>query len=308
MPKVNFIVPCLSTGHDWRLYNDGRYCWALLPAEKLIGGGCLPEVKISTDIKPDAINISHARTLAALNAPGFSYIVSCDADWPRLPWANYSICQNRLNVAGKHSSWMPLFSQQGLILRDIELNTVVTVGYFGRIDKKQEFESFGDELARCGLKFIIKGEDTWNDYSDVDVAISLRFLSKRRILRKPATKLVNAWLAGVPFVAMDEPAFSQIGIPGKNYLAAGSPREVIKEVLKLRDDPDLYCRIRDAGQIASEKYTDAAVTRRWIELIEHTLVPEFDKWKANRAAESVQFQMRYRFWKAKQLFRSLIVR
>ena len=303
---MNFIVPYLSRDHDWRLYNDGRFCWSLLTAEKLRASGYICD--ISTEINPDSINIGHARTLASIKTAQCSYVVSCDADWPRLPWANYNICQNKLNVSGKRCSWMPLFSQQGLILRDINQYDVTTVGYFGRIDKEQEFVSFGHELARHGIEFTIKGEDTWNNYSNVDVAVSLRFLSKRRIRRKPATKLVNAWLAGVPFVAMDEPAFSQIGQSGVNYLAANSPEDVIKALIRMRDNHDLYHQLRDAGRVAAKDYTDEAVTRRWIELIENTLVPEFEKWKVNRAPESISFHVRYGCWKAQKLLRSMLKR
>jgi hypothetical protein len=48
----------------------------------------------------------------------------------------------------------------------------------------------------------------WHDYSTDDLVLAVRDLTEKDALVKPASKLVNAWIAGVPALLGPEPAFA----------------------------------------------------------------------------------------------------
>jgi len=97
-----------------------------------------------------------------------------------------------LQVNGVNVAYVPHWPQAGLIPCNDVSRRLHRIGYMGRIDDADKFQRFGSKLRAAGFEFVVRGPAEWHNYSDLDAVVSLRFLSKIRIRRKPPTKLMNA--------------------------------------------------------------------------------------------------------------------
>jgi hypothetical protein len=132
------------------------------------------------------------------------------------------------------------------------------------------------EICReLNVEFVHKNKHNWNDFSDVDVVLGLRDFGKGRYEGKPPTKLINAWLAGVPFIGGLDSSYVQVGAPGYNYIQVESPNELRAAIEKLKTYPDLYENLVRRGTEASQAYVPDKVADHWIDLIDFTLYDEF---------------------------------
>ena len=97
----------------------------------------------------------------------------------------------------------------------------------------------------------------WHDYRDVDVALAARTEAATVLATKPATKLYNAWLAGVPALATPEPAYEEQRRSLLDFLAVQDDWDVVRAIDWLRAEPELYRAMVDNGR-ASRR-----ATSRW---------------------------------------------
>ena len=123
-------------------------------------------------------------------------------------------------------------------------------------------------LETTGAHFEQRGAESWHDYHDVDAVVAVRGFGKANQPHKPATKLYNAWLAGVPFIGGNDSAYRAEATPGTDYLVAGSPDEVIDLVLKMRSSPEWRAKIVASGLDRSEALGSRELARRWVTLLE----------------------------------------
>jgi hypothetical protein len=112
----------------------------------------------------------------------------------------------------------------------------------------------------------------------VDIVIAIRDFSRARHLSKPATKLYNAWLAGVPLIGGSDSAFSAEGNPGTDYLVARSPGELLWQIRELKENPTKWQAIADAGNARSAARSRDAVRNIWQYLCETEIPRRFDAW------------------------------
>lgn len=288
MMNVHFLVPDLAeVSSEERLFAacaDGRYCWSALPWYHLKGAGL--EVSIGDEVMPGAINVAHGRFWREWSYYPASVraIVSCDADWPPLPWADFQIVQNMEQLGGSRCRWMPHWPQPGLVKRGRVGGAKLRVGYFGRIDDEREFERFRGLVEDRGFEYVHKLRPDWHDYGDVDMAVSLRFLSLQRIQRKPPTKLLNAWHAGVPFVCMEESGYRQVGTPGVDYLEASSLEGVVDHIVTLGEREDFYLSLVERGRVMAEVYSEKSIACRWVQVLQQIdyLSRRFGSWRRIR--------------------------
>ncbi|MEQ2027509.1 glycosyltransferase [Xenorhabdus szentirmaii] len=118
-----------------------------------------------------------------------------------------------------------------------------------------------------GIKFINSNKN-WNDYTDIDIAISFRKNNDLDLIRKPASKLINAWNAGCPLICDDEPSMRAIRLSELDYLIAKSPNQFINVVDKLKSNPVLYAEMVSNGKKRFEDYSREATTKKWFSLVE----------------------------------------
>lgn len=205
------------------------------------------------------------------------FLVDVVADSLPHPAAHFYILQNPIHAQQvPNALFMPHWPQSRLIPRNpargMRFENVV---FFGDV------ENLAPELAsvkwiqrlqqELGLTFSIQNPDQWNDYSRVDCVIAIRDFSTSLHLHKPATKLYNAWFAGVPFIGGRDSAYAFDGHSGRDYLVATSLEEVFQHLKRLQGDTTLRSMLVQNGFQSSKFFTQAATLERWKTLIQETL-------------------------------------
>jgi hypothetical protein len=130
----------------------------------------------------------------------------------------------------------------------------------------------------------------WHDYRNVDVVLAMRPASDRAHTHKPATKLYNSWLAGVPAVLSPDYAFRELRRGPLDYIEVQSVDEARAALLKLRRDPALYQAMVDNGRVSGRDFTADAIADRWQTLLYETLPPLVaarPRWQGDRFGRAV---------------------
>jgi hypothetical protein len=87
------------------------------------------------------------------------------------------------------------------------------MAYFGRSSSVPAWfhdPAWHKALAAIGVTFEIR-DARWFDYSDVDVVLAHRVEAATMLRQKPASKLTNAWRAGVPALLATSPRMQRSG-------------------------------------------------------------------------------------------------
>ncbi len=197
------------------------------------------------------------------------FVVGVVADGLPHPYVHWHILQNAAWAQRlSHSTYLPLWTQPNLVPRDPGRgDTFTNVRFYG--DGTNLASEIRDPafVAHCqsqlGLSLEAVNADRWHDYSDTDCAMAIRGFDGAPCHHKPATKLANAWLAGVPFVGGADSAYASEGKPGIDHLACRTREEFLKALQTLKSDPSLRTKLVEEGHIASQRHTIPALTARW---------------------------------------------
>ena len=175
-------------------------------------------------------------------------------------------------------SLLPL-PQRGLVPRDParrgRISLAAFKGFRSSLPAYLEDMGFRTALSRRGVGLTLDvphradhADQHWHDFSDVDVALCVRSERPRGDLdRKPATRLVNAWLAGSIPLIDPEPAYLEMGTHEKDCLIVDGPGSIIAAIERLAAEPALVARLQSGvaarrGQVSPEQVLDA-----WDELL-----------------------------------------
>jgi len=219
-----------------------------------------------------------------LPGPG-QFVAAVTADFLPHPGAHLQIVQNAAHARRLPGAvFMPHWPQPNLIPRDpARKNRFESLAFFGdpsNLAAELSSPAFAGELeSRAGVRFEIRENIRWHDYSDVDAVLAARDFSRARHLNKPATKLYNAWLAGAPLIGGRDSAFSAEGQDGTDYLVARSAADCISYVCRLKNSPALRKAIVDAGTARAATRSRDAVRMLWQEFCSSELPARMDAWK-----------------------------
>jgi hypothetical protein len=235
-------------------------------------------VDFSDELVPGAVNVAHRDSLNDWLTPYFKfYIVGIRADRPAVKMCDWEIVQNGLGRERHHTSHIPHWPQPGLKPRESSRATrIENAGYFGRTGTTSPWlqsEEFRAQLSGMGVTFEIH-ENDWSDYSTVDLVIAHRLESASMLLQKPASKLINAWLAGAPALLNDEPAFREMRESSLDYLVIDSAADTYAAVAQLKSHPQLYEAMVRNGERRGRQFSVDAVRRRWLDCLENEIVPD----------------------------------
>ena len=243
-------------------------------------------VTISEGLRDGAINVAAPREFGRRARKPRHFVVIPRADGHRPMLANYFLEQNTGLPEGERVSSIPYWPQAGILQRDPARTGLSVISFKGRVLNLSEpyrNDAFVARLAEMGVQYEPGSFDemgtTWQDYRKVDAVVAVRNMTVHDALHKPASKLINAWHAGVPAILGPEPAFQAVRESPFDYIEACNPDEAIAAVRRLREDPDLYHRMVENGRMRAQAFTEEAVRRRWVDVFERRIGPAFDRWK-----------------------------
>lgn len=216
--------------------------------------------------------------------------IVADAGIPH-PTAMLHLIPNK--IAAKHlpfTEFIPHWPQPFLIPRDSKrgerFETVCFMGDPQNIAPELCSKEWHLRLEKeLGLHFICRDFDRWHDFSDVDCVVAIRDFSGSHFCYKPAHKLHNAWLAGVPFIGGRDSAFVGDGHPGHDYLVATSAEEVFLNLKQLKENVTFRSTLVQNGHRSGVAFTREAVLQSWKRLVQETLPMRALKWHRSSAVK-----------------------
>lgn len=227
------------------------------------------------------------------------FIISTLADSPPRFYTHLNVSQNPYqsslypNLLGfpiwKH---IPHWPQPGIVPRQTERGARFdTIGFFGDrtgIPAELLGEEFARELAALGMR--LKVDDaTFNDYSDVDAVVAVREFSDEPFFYKPASKLVNGWLAGVPVIGGADSAFSALRRSPLDYLLVKSKAELLAALQTLKASPELRRQMVQNGRQRVQALSEEAILHQWEELLFNEAQTHYRTWLKKNAVERGAF-------------------
>lgn len=235
--------------------------------------------ELTNTIPADGIMLAHRKSIPPdfIPPPGVLF-VCLRADATFHPYAHWHVVQNRDAASVWFPSvYMPHWPQPGLIPRDLARGEAFeNAAYLGdpaSFAKEMAGPAWEEMLRSLGLKWHFVGPDKWHDFRDVDVVVAVRGFDQHRRTNKPASKLFNAWHAGVPAILGRESAYRHEHRSELDYLEVHSFEEIGAALRRLRGDPNLRRAIRENGLARAKETEPAVIAGRWREFLETTAVP-----------------------------------
>lgn len=230
------------------------------------------------------------------------FLVIPQADAHETLLADFRIFQNGLRATDDVSAVIWHWPQPGILPRDpARGDTVSHLTYKGRtLNLDPEFRSpdFLAELQARGFSFDIDAFDglhadhDWNDYRAADAVLALRNMTHYDAAKKPASKLINAWMAGVPALLGPEPAFEELRQSADDFLTVRSPRDILNALETLRADPARFQAMVANGRTRAQDFTEAALTDLWVQVLAGPATAAYHRWQAQPG-----WQRRLRTWR-----------
>ena len=242
-------------------------------------------VSLGTEMRLDRINMACVYDIGRRRRRNLGFLAVAQADGYRSALGNFNIRQNGLEGRDATQDWVPHWRQPAIRPRRAGRGTTIaTVAYRGGlVNLAPAFRApgFAAELDARGLAFDL-GEDgaaDWADFTEVDVILAVRSATLRDLKAKPASKLVNAWAAGVPVIAGHEPAFEELRRSDLDYIQVATPAEAIAAIDNLRAHPERYAAMVRNGLQRAEAFSDDRLQRRWIALFNGPIARAFAGWQ-----------------------------
>lgn len=254
------------------------------------------EIELVHEMPPEGAVV----TLSNLLPTGFranpqQFVAAIVADFLPHPGAQLQIVQNLAHARHlAHAAFLPHWPQPNLLPRDADRgDRVETLAFFGdvvNLAPELRTPAFAKMLRdECRGRLEIRGTERWHDYHDVDIAVAVRGFDRSPYFRKPATKLYNAWLAGVPLIGGIDSAFRAEGTPDENYLVARSPAEFATHVRHLRAEGGRYRALVDAGRTKASSRSREAVKERWRQFLADELPAHAARWQKRSSLSKAFF-------------------
>lgn len=247
------------------------------------------KVTQSDQLRLDAINVVSPRDFGRRQRGWQAFVLVPRADGHRPMLANFFLEQNTGLAPGGRSDVVSYWPQADIRPRRPERGARVEVLAFkGRVtnlDLPFRDEAFQGALAARGARLEMDafsgllGGHQWNDYSETDVILAVRNMTRADALHKPPSKLTNAWFGEVPAILGPEPAFRALRRSELDYLEVRSPAEALAALDHLRAHPDHYRRMVENGRARREAFTADAVVAQWLALVEGRIGAAFARWQ-----------------------------
>lgn len=218
----------------------------------------------------------------ALKAGSQALAVALRSDRNPVGFADLEIVQNQSSADRHRCHHLPHWPQPGLVPRDPARGDRPRVILFPGTPQNlhDDFRSarWQDYLQANGLEFRCHegrpGQPpAWHDCHDIDVMLAIRPTGNTLVRNKPAWKLFNAWLAGMPAILGPESGYRELREDPLDYIEAGDLDTVIAALDRWLGEPAQYRAMIAHGQRRGLAFTSAATCRQWRDLNDGVLVP-----------------------------------
>jgi len=267
----------------------GREIW-IVQAFQLLRQRGYP-VQLSGGLEEGMVNILHCDDLLPREDLWRYFIVSVRADRDPAFFSQFEIVQNQSSVWKDTDVHIPHWPQPGLLARDsargAKLENIVYMGKEENLDAELRSDSFKHRLAEMGMKLIVKSDDWW-DYREADVVLAVRSGYPLYLAVKPASKLVNAWMAGCPAIVSPENGYRELQVSKLDFFEGETVEDVLQSLESLRQQPQLYEQMVENGAQRAKQFSAEDIANRWAELLDQIVENEYRSWRNSRLPESIR--------------------
>jgi hypothetical protein len=216
-----------------------------------------------------------------------SFYIGARSDGPDPALCHLRVVQNGIQERAGAGHCIAHWPQPGLLPRAAErgatIRDLVFQGSEANLDRRFLEPAFLAALDGMGVRFHVHGRDSgpvrWNDYRAADLVLAARNLTERDALTKPASKLVNAWLAGVPALLGPEPAFQDLRRSALDYIEVRSPADVVAAIAALQARPALYLDMVRNGFERGAEFSAEKISDAWIAYLGGPAAASFERWR-----------------------------
>lgn len=274
----------LDPDADWAEFVRGERAWILQTYLRLRRAG--HPVALSGEPADAGFIVYHAKHARNLMRRAHrlhrAILVGVRADNSEPASADFEVEQNGVYVDGRRRFWIPHWPQPGLLPRDrrrgSRIERVAFKGFLANLEPAFRNPDWSEWLARRGLGWELDAVEfdqlgrtsarlSWNDFREIDLLLAVRPGDPARHTNKPATKLCNAWHAGVPALLGPEPAYRELRRDPLDYLEVRSVEEARAAIDSLLAAPDLYRRMIEHGRKRAAEFATEKILARWVELL-----------------------------------------
>lgn len=295
--SVTFFLPAgeippdtltLDVDRDWSRFKNGQQAWILQTVLRLRATGA--DVSLASALPDTGVLVfyaAHKRLVRKLWTPRCRcLLVAVRGDRHEVDLADVEVLQNPVFARPPRRIAMPHWPQPGLIGREpargARLENVGFKGVRKSLHPQLSGPEWKDAVQALGLNWqdasaAGEGErvpEEWRDYRTLDALVAVRPPRHDAYPGKPATKLINAWLAGVPAVLGPESAYMALRESELDFLVASDARQTLGALQVLKNNPALYRAMVDNGQRRAREFDVASTTRRWQRLLFDELLPQ----------------------------------
>ena len=144
------------------------------------------------------------------------------------------------------------------------------------------------ELGGLNLKWLMPAREVWHDYRAIDAIVAVRpkvaamAPAHMRVECKPAAKLYNAWLAGVPAIVSPDVAYREIRKSSLDFIEARDIDDVVVALRRLKADPELRREMAENGFLRAAEFTGPQTVESWKRLLIERVIPDYEAWVSSR--------------------------
>jgi hypothetical protein len=327
IPPLFFYIPkrywLAETSYElnWSGFGLGIYAWTLQTYLQLKDAG-IP-CQLVNQFPEAGVVFAHINSLRVETPrlqPGSPLLLVClKAESPGYPYAQLQVVQNPTEVNGyRDRFFLPHWTQPDLRPRDPtrgdRFETLAFFGHQNSLAPNLQHSNWTTFLEQRGLRWCpaintnhwndYKTLDNcWNDYRQIDAVIAVRTLDRRTLRQhqyyrnKPATKLYNAWLAGVPAILGAESAYQVERQSDLDYLEVTSMADLQQAVQRLQSDRGLRQAMIENGKCRATSFTSERIRERWIIFLEEVVIPTYDCWRTQSLWQQ-RLTLHYSYWNA----------
>jgi hypothetical protein len=274
----------LDPDRDWTDLRRAREVWIVQTWNRLCRKGFKPT--LSDQAPATGIIVYHKEDqrvlLDRLPRGATPVLVGVRADFRSCTYADFEVLQNGYFADGRRSFFIPHWPQPGLIPRDAQrrdrMERIAYKGYVGNLAAEFRSERWRKFLQRQNMIFEDDAvlddafdhpiQTRFHDYHEVDLVLAVRPGESRN---KPASKLVNAWLAGIPALLSPDYPFEELRQSPLDFLAVRNLAEAEAAVLRLKRETGLFREMIEHGRLRGAQFTVDKITQFWTTLLYQTI-------------------------------------